>query len=233
MRRPHAFIALTVGATLAITATATPVAAAEDPEIVIVQGIPGLRVDVCINGEEVRKNLRYGKKFKPDLATGQTKIVLKPKRKGDCAGATIAKVKFTAVMDEQATFVARRRGGQRVLQRFSDQLISSAGSPAVIDQALIVSNGSSFGTVDGWLASGFTVTAPNPTFGGIAPGRQSAIAIPEEGTVAAWFSRPGKTKSLLLPAVQQAVSGQRNHFMLVGTKRKNLRTVSYKTAFLP
>ena len=217
-------------ATLAITSIGAPVAAEPTPELVVVQGIPGDRFDLCVNGEEVKRGFRYGHKTKPGVEAGRTKVVLKPRVKGACKGDTIAKLVLDLKATEQPIVVARLRRGQPILHLFSDEKIKAPAPAILFDRAVVAANATSVGTVDGWLSTGVSFSSPFPTFPGIKKGEQRLIGLGLDGTVAAWFTKPGKVTSLLLPAVQLLQTGKRHHFVLVGTAKGNLRIVTFRTS---
>lgn len=229
MRRRRMLISAVAAAMLTTSALGAPAAAVELPQAVIVHGIPGVNVDLCVNGNEIRSGFRYGQKAKTDIPPGQTKVVLKPRRNGTCTGDTIAKVKINGDSTAGVTIVARLMKGKPALQIMRD----AGPSVAAYESLAFVANGSSFGTVDAWISTGIVLTAPSPTYPGLKRGQRRGVFLQSEITVAAWFSRPGKTRSLLLPAVQQSVLDKHHHFVLIGTKAKNLRTVKFQTEFSP
>ena len=62
MGRISRVIAVGVASALVITAigAAAPVAAARGPALMVVNGKPGTKVDICINGKEVKSRVNYG-----------------------------------------------------------------------------------------------------------------------------------------------------------------------------
>jgi hypothetical protein len=62
MRRLKALLVTSAGAALLLTALGSPAGAAtpDRGRISFVNGIPGTKVDVCVNGKEIRSSLRYG-----------------------------------------------------------------------------------------------------------------------------------------------------------------------------
>jgi hypothetical protein len=74
-RLRHLVIGGALGA-LSITALGAPVAAADTQgTLAIVNGVPGKRLDVCINGNEIKSGLRYGQAVLRDTISTGEKVI--------------------------------------------------------------------------------------------------------------------------------------------------------------
>jgi hypothetical protein len=104
------FIGCAVGA-LAITASGMSAAAA-DPQgtLALVNGIPGKRVDVCINGNETRSGVRYGQAVLRDvIPTGNKNVKFYARDPRTCRGNVLAQTSFVLDPGEDLTIVATRK----------------------------------------------------------------------------------------------------------------------------
>jgi hypothetical protein len=94
-------------ATLVITALGTPASAIRitGGDIVVVNGIPGTKVDVCVNGKEIRSKLPYGGKVARFLSASQKVLKIYKKDPRKCRGKLLAKRRFDLLPDSSYTFV--------------------------------------------------------------------------------------------------------------------------------
>jgi hypothetical protein len=135
---------LLLAGTGAASAAGTGSVMAHKTTVWVVHGVPGVKVDVCVNGAEVRSNFAYGQKFSAMLPAGTYHVVLRAAKAGTCTGAAVlratASVKvgrsYTAVAGLTAAgapklfwfgsnLAATRTGNARLLVRHT------AGAPAV------------------------------------------------------------------------------------------------------
>lgn len=87
MRRFRSPILAAAALALLVTAFGSPAAAAGKGTLTIVQGIPATRVDVCVNGVEVRSGMAYGRYAIVSLAAGSTSLRVYPAGPGTCTGS--------------------------------------------------------------------------------------------------------------------------------------------------
>lgn len=95
---------------LAVTALATPVTAA-DPKgtLAFVNGIPGGRVDVCVNGQELKSALPYGKAYlKNVIGTGPKALRFYKKDPRTCQGTLLARKAITVGPGTDLTIVVTK-----------------------------------------------------------------------------------------------------------------------------
>lgn len=231
MERPKIIVVISAALALLLTLAAAPVSALElaKADVYVVQGIPNLKVDVCIDGVEVRRGFRYGQKLKQMLDPGMHKIVLKPRQPGKCTGPTIAKVKQSVESHDDLTIVAAYVGGKRGFRIFDNAFSFVGTRPALIETTTVVQHAASFGAVDFFTAQVLVVPSViRPTFAKIKRGQQQS-AETRLGTFSSWFARPGTIKGIAGPVNKETLLGKTNHHVLVGTKLSNLRVVFFRS----
>jgi hypothetical protein len=109
MRGSQVLLAVVVVSASALTVLAAPVAAeTQSTRIAIVNGIPGTKVDICINGKEVRSKLPYARvtaKTQP-AARKTIKVFKKDPRK--CRGRLLARRVIHPLAGDDVTLVVTR-----------------------------------------------------------------------------------------------------------------------------
>jgi hypothetical protein len=116
MTRAHLVIAGALVTLLAATVP-SPAAAAPKVPLAVVQGMPGMKVDVCINGKERASKMRYGRVFATHDYTDTVKIKLfKPDRR-KCKGKLITQKKFRLTLTGDVTVVLSRRSPRISLRK--------------------------------------------------------------------------------------------------------------------
>ncbi len=108
MHRFRTLLATSLVAALAIGALAAPGAAATKGKMALVNGAPGLKIDVCVGTNEIRSNLPYGGVYKKKLI-GVKKLRFRKASPGRCKGALLAakSVRFPSGSDK--TIVVTRK----------------------------------------------------------------------------------------------------------------------------
>jgi hypothetical protein len=94
-------------ASLTVGSLASPVAAA-NPVVTLVNGIPGVRVDICIGGKETKSRLPYGAKVQRSLLPGTKTVKVYKADPRKCKGKVLAKRSLTVAADADLTLVATR-----------------------------------------------------------------------------------------------------------------------------
>lgn len=95
---------------LAVTSLGAPVSAGHSGTIAIVNGIPGGKVDICLNGKEIRSGLRYGGRvFRSPVAGDKVLKVFKADPR-TCKGKRLAKESFGLAVGADLTLVATKKG---------------------------------------------------------------------------------------------------------------------------
>ena len=101
-----------VVAALAISAVGAPASAFSETHLAIVQGIPGVKVDFCVDGTEVNSRVRYGgRKFVEILNSDPVRITLKSYAKDPrkCKGTLLAKKRVDLDVNDDLTIVVTKR----------------------------------------------------------------------------------------------------------------------------
>lgn len=100
-----------------ITVLVVPTAAADTKgTLAIVNGIPGQKVDVCLDGKELKSGLKYGGKvLKNVVATGSKKLRFYKPDPRSCRGSLVARKNFPLVAAEDLTIVVTKRAPKIVI----------------------------------------------------------------------------------------------------------------------
>jgi hypothetical protein len=100
-----------------IAALAVPTTAAKTTgTLAIVNGIPGQKVDVCLNGKEIRSGLAYGNKVqRPLVATGDKTIRFFRPDPRRCRGTLIARRQFPLPAAADLTIVVTKNAPRIVV----------------------------------------------------------------------------------------------------------------------
>jgi hypothetical protein len=64
-------------------------AAAGKATLWVLHGVPGAKVDVCVNRAEVKSNFTYGQQFSASLPAGSYRVSVRAAASGTCTGAII------------------------------------------------------------------------------------------------------------------------------------------------
>lgn len=120
MHRSRGAIVAVLAAMLMITALATPTAAADGKgAVAVVNGIPGERVDVCINGREIESRLAYGGIVSRRLPEGDKVLKVFRADSRTCRGTKLAQKSFALVAapnpGSDFTLVATRHNPMKVV----------------------------------------------------------------------------------------------------------------------
>jgi hypothetical protein len=122
---------------LALTAMAAPVGGADTKgTLALVNGIPGTKVDVCINGNEIKSNLAYGGTvLKNVVGTGNKNLKFYERDPRTCRGHRVGRKTFVLDPGEDLTIVVTKKAPRVV--SFDNKLplflgeIPPAGTPYV------------------------------------------------------------------------------------------------------
>ena len=113
-------------AALAITALGAPAAAgSHKTKLTIVNGSPGKKIDVCVNGKEIKSGLRYGKVVFKTTRTSKAKVKFFKRDRRKCGGKLLAK-KVVGLAD--ATVVFTRRKPKKVVVFDNSKLAEPMGA---------------------------------------------------------------------------------------------------------
>jgi hypothetical protein len=205
------FLGLAVAASMAISLFGMGTASAADASLNVVHGIPGVDVNVCVNGAEAIPDFSYGQ-----VVTGvalpagsyDVKIVAAA---DDCDGAAILEAAGVELMDgKNYTAIAHlTEDGSPTLGLYGNGTKPVAKGAA----RLVVRHTAAAGAVDVW-ANG------TPLVKGFENG-ETAKAIVPKGVYAAWVSAPGDYEPVIGPSVLKLAKGFTYEVYAIGNNTDN------------
>ena len=217
-----AMIAL-LGATMS-----APAAAAGSGKLTIVQGTPGIKVDICVGRTEVASKLAYGKYTRETVSAGAKLIRFHKAAPGTCTGAKITAWARTVVAGSDTT-VALTRFAPRVVA-FPDNLTSTP-VPPVGWARVIMRHAADIGT------AGFRYTIdegtpwyPEPTVDSPWEKGFWGWGTREDGLRMIWWVHIPPDQTAVAGPVELVVEGDTRHEMVVvGTTLGNTKLVRIDT----
>ncbi len=109
----HAFRKVVIAASvtaLVLAGLAAPVSAGPGKATIgIVNGIPNQKVDICVNGKELRSAAKYGQAVAKVVQAGSTKVQIRKASPGVCQGARIAQKRLSLAVAADVTLVITKR----------------------------------------------------------------------------------------------------------------------------
>ena len=218
-----------------VAASAAPAAAADNGWLTIVNGRPGVKVDVCLNGKEIRSGLAYGgKKTMQFVKPGNKKLKFFKRDPRTCRGIKLGQRFFDLEAGGDKTIVLTKRTPKKVL--FWDN--AAFAVPGPLSQPFAYRHASDIGNITFKyyffdVPSGIPVIptpAFDPTWTKGTQGLADWAYVPNR-VFGVEVTRPASS-SLLLPAVQVRMSDERRvEHLLVGTRKKNLKIVTVRLPF--
>ena len=204
-------------AAMALATFVGSASAAAPATVFVVHGIPGVAVDVCVNGSIVAKaNFKYGQQFKASLPAGTYIFRVRAHTATPCHGKVLIYKSLALTAGLNATAVANVQGGKPHLSIFANDLTGVDGTHATIT----VHHTATAPKVDVWLNGG---TAP--AVAGLPTGASAGpVALPT-GVYAWWVSLPGKYAPVIGPRVASLAAGHAYQIYAVGTSTMNYRFV--------
>ena len=227
---------------LALSALAVPATAAPPPgkgTLGIVNGIPGQRVDICLNGKEIKSHAPYGGKVSKVTSTGFKTIKVFKKDPRTCRGTKLAQKTYLLGYGDDFTIVVNKKNPKWV--QFDNKVPTFLGSIWPVGVAsphayLAIRHAADLGTV------AMRVSTEYAWF-------PSAEAPWVEGDEYAWtWSSPPATANYMVAAARPDKAGAitrsgavylkpsyRYEFILLGTWTGNAKIVVWKrpVSFIP
>jgi hypothetical protein len=231
MGRLGKLIAGAAAAALAIGSLATPVLAVAAPaKVVLVHGIPGATVEVCVSGTEVRKQLRYGHHMRARLDAGAYQLAVRRAAPGACAGELVAKKRVVVSDGQRLTIVASFRKSAPALLVFDDGEILEGIGNAATPAFGVVQHAARLGPLDFYMAAPLSpgVAGTTPLVPGLRK-REQQGGPTEPGSLVLWLNRAGDPQPIIGPRLVQIRAGKLNHIVVVGTHPFNARFVFFCT----
>ncbi len=220
-----------VGA-LAISSIAAPTSAISGPaKLVVVHGIPGAKVEVCVSGNEIRKVFRYGHHLRATLDPGSYQLAVRLAAPGNCKGALVAKKRVILAGAERLTVVASYRHHAPALLVFDDREALAWIKDAAFSTTFgVFQNAARLGPLDLFVAISISAgtAEATPAVPGLRKGEQQGGPT-EPGTIVPWVTKTGTNRRIIGPRLMQIREGKANHLVAVGTNRSNARFVFFST----
>jgi hypothetical protein len=203
-------------ATMALAVVAGSVSAAPAPATVVVaHGIPGVAVDVCVAGNAVKANFKYGQQFKAELPAGTYTIRVRAHTHNPCKGTVLIKQYVTLTDGLNATAVANYKSGKPTLSIFVNDLTVPAGKATIT-----VRHAAKAPTVDVWLNGGSAPAVP-----GLARYASAGPVAVDPGVYSWWVSAEGGYMPVIGPRVASLSADSAYQIIAVGTTASNYRFI--------
>jgi hypothetical protein len=214
-----------------IAALAVPGAAADTKgTLAIVNGIPGKAVDICINGNELKSKLPYGKSWtKAIVATGAKKLRFYKPDPRRCRGQLLSQKSFALGPGDDLTIVATPSAPKVVV--FSNAglgEIPPLGTPTSLNPFAIRHAASPAADLSYDYWDGPPANAPIFPSAIFSKGQEYQIGMGGGFLIGYAFQFRATIVGSPVPVdapVFRAVQSHRTELILVGTKRANARWV--------
>ena len=226
-------VALVISA-LAISAIGTlAMGASSKTLLVAVNGVPGVRADMCINGQERVSGLRYGSAVKLEINNSAKKVKFTRAAAGrPCSGAFLGKKKFDPPAQGSAlTLVVTKQSPQRVVM-FDDTVPVDPG-----DAVVAWRQASDLGLVDisyQQLSEPSPIppqlaASPSPT--PFAKGDEfiADVGVGDVGALRVIANKTSNGKRLARTRFYRIKAARFNQTILLGTKGRNARFAQVKS----
>lgn len=195
------------------TASAAPGTA----DVFVAHGIPGVKVDVCVNDSEVRSNFRYGRRFLlNDVPAGNYTVRVFLADDRECAGTLVIRRDLSLVGGMNATAVAKLFAGTPGLKIFLNDTTVTEGAGGVT-----IRHAAKAPPVDVWVNGGESPLLTNFQEGNSA----GPVSIPASTVVAYWAALAGTYTPVIGPGVAQIADGTSYQIIAVGTSVENYRFI--------
>lgn len=220
MRMKKLLLAALTGA-MAMGLFALPASAGAGATVFVAHGIPGVKVDVCVNGAEVRSNFKYGRAFElgTGIPAGTYKVKVRLASSGECKGtvAISEQIELTDGLNATATAIIKK--GEPVLDiRVNDTDITGGTSASVTVRHLAKAP-----TVDVWVNGGAAPAVPD-----LAKGDEAGpVEVPGDLIYSYWVSGAGDATAapVIGPDVATLAQDTAYQIMAVGNDASNYRFI--------
>jgi Domain of unknown function (DUF4397) len=220
MRMKKLFLTALTGA-MAMGLFALPASAGGGATVFVAHGIPGVKVDVCVNGAEARSNFKYGRAFElgTGIPAGTYKVKVRLASGGECKGAVAIseRLELTDGLNATATAVVRK-GEPQLDIRVNDIDIAGGTNASVTVRHLAKAP-----TVDVWVNGGGA-----PAVAGLAKRDEAGpVEVPGDLIYSYWVSGEGDTSAapVIGPDVATLAQDTAYQIMAVGNDASNYRFI--------
>lgn len=187
--------------------------------VFVAHGIPGVKVDVCVNGAEARSNFKYGRSFElgTGIPAGTYKVKVRLASPGECKGAVVIKQRVDLTDGLNATATAIMRKGEPTLDvRMNDIAIGGGGNASVTVRHLAKAP-----MVDVWANGGAAPLVPNlGRFDEAGPAE-----VPGDLVYAYWVAAAGDSVPVIGPDVAELAQDTAYQILAVGNDASNYRFI--------
>jgi hypothetical protein len=231
MRRLRAAVIGTAVAALAISALGAPVGAATSADMGIVNGHPGIRVDVCINGKEVRSSLPFGKAAFRRQVAGKKVLKFFKRDARKCKGTLLARKRIDLADMADVTIVLTKKKPDKVVV-FDNVGYGLQGQGAGSRAAFVWRHASDAGwgtfEVD-YDEATLVPIEPAKTYRAFEKGDSNGRIVDPSGGALAVVTYRAYLVQVSWKKGPRAVVGYQGHRyerILLGTKKKNARLIT-------
>jgi uncharacterized protein YaiE (UPF0345 family) len=165
----HRMIGLIASVAIAAGAFLLPTAAIAAPNatVWVLHGVPGAKVDVCVNGAEVASNFTYGNRFSASLPDGAYRVAIRAAEPGTCTGEVVKRRRVAVDAGKNYSLVAGLSGGGAVrIFAFQNRIGDTSG-----DARLQVRHTAAAPAVDVWAEG-------SPLFTDLTSGEEATAVVP-------------------------------------------------------
>ena len=187
--------------------------------VFVAHGIPGVKVDVCVNGAEARSEFKYGRAFElgSGIPAGTYKVKVRLASPGECKGAIAISEKLELSNGLNATATAVVRKGEPQLDiGVNDTDIAGGANASVTVRHLAKAP-----TVDVWVNGG-----AGPAVPGLERFQEAGpVELPGDLTYAYWASAEGDNAPVIGPDVAELAQDTAYQILAVGNDASNWRFI--------
>ena len=197
MRKSKAILFGATLAAFAVSSLAVPASAATGSKLTIINGFPGKKVDVCVNGREIRSALPYGKVVRKTTRSPKTTVKLFAKNnRARCKGTLLGK---RVVSFKKGTLVITKKFPKRVV--VFDMSPPAPTTSALVSSRLSVLHAADVQPVEFWRDITFIDPFPE-----VAAGEE--ILVKGDNTRDVTWTYPDTGHRLVFLAVQVPGQGE-------------------------
>jgi hypothetical protein len=154
----------------------------------VLHAVPGAKVDVCVNGAEVKSNFTYKSSFTAQLPEGSYNVSVRAASSGECKGDIIKFANLDLMGNKNYTVVAGLTGkGAPRLFAFKNNMSNIKDGAARVQ----VRHVAAAPTVDVWVNGAPAIT-------GFVSGEEATVALPE-GDYTVRVAPKGTTTTVIGP----------------------------------
>ncbi len=172
----------------------------------VLHAVPGAKVDVCVDNNEVKSNFTYKGHFMAELPAGSYKVAVRAAAAGECQGDVIKSAKYDLAANKNYTVVAGLTGkGAPRLFAFKNNMSNIKDGVARVQ----VRHVAAAPTVDVWVNGAPAIT-------GFTSGEEATVAL-HEGDYTVRVAPKGTTTTAIGPRTFSLSEGMAYQVYAVGS----------------